>query len=134
MLQAPDPDAHYGVRVSLVELAAHNYGAAEVLLRAPRQVLPLLDAALQLGQEQLRAQQPGAAQQALVVKDAVHARLHGLALHHDSLAREVCPGTGAVGAPHIDRLLTVAGTVTKTGPVKMLEARRLYECGRCKHR
>lgn len=27
----------------------------------------------------------------------------------------------------------LAGTVTKTGPIKVLEARRLYECNSCKH-
>jgi DNA replicative helicase MCM subunit Mcm2 (Cdc46/Mcm family) len=96
------------------------------------QVLPLLDAALALAQEQLRAQQPDGA--SLAVKDAVHARLAGLALHRDGWAAEVSPGTGGVGAAHLDRLLTVVGTVSKAGPAKMLEARRLYECGRCKHR
>ena len=67
-------------------------------------------------------------------KPWVHARLHGLALHQDVLAREVCPPSGGVGAPHIDRLVTLMGTVTKAGPVKALEARRVYECGRCHHR
>lgn len=47
---------------------------------------------------------------------------------------QVNPSAGGVGASHIDRLVTMGGTVTKTGPVKMLELRRLYECGRCKHR
>jgi hypothetical protein len=100
--------------------------------RRPNQVLPLLDAALALAQEQLRSQQPDGA--SLAVKDAVHARLAGLALHRDGWAADVSPGTGGVGAAHLDRLITVVGTVSKAGPVKMLEARRLYECGRCKHR
>ena len=38
MLRASDPEAHYGVRMSLAELSAHNHGAAEVLLSRPRQV------------------------------------------------------------------------------------------------
>lgn len=38
VLRAPDPEAHCGVRISLAALAAHNHGAAEVLLAAPRQV------------------------------------------------------------------------------------------------
>ena len=40
ILHAPDPDGHYGVPISLAELAAANYGAAELLLKAPRQVRP----------------------------------------------------------------------------------------------
>ena len=40
MLRAPDPEAHYGIRMSLAELSAHNHGAAEVLLSRPRQVPP----------------------------------------------------------------------------------------------
>ena len=100
------------------------------------QVLPLLDAALRLAQEELLGEAGPAAGAGLVPKDAVHARLWGLALHQDgqAAAREASPGPGGVGAPHIDRLLTVAGTVCKAGPVKMLEARRLYQCSRCKHR
>lgn len=38
LLQAPDPEAHYGVTISLAELSAYDPGAAEVMLRAPRQV------------------------------------------------------------------------------------------------
>lgn len=40
ILHAPDPDGHYGVPISLAELAAANHGAAEMLLKAPRQVPP----------------------------------------------------------------------------------------------
>lgn len=98
-------------------------------------MLPLLDLALVLAQERLRERagyrDP---EQGPPAKPWVHARLHGLALHQDVLAREVCPPAGGVGAPHIDRLVTLAGTVTKAGPVKALEARRVYECGRCHHR
>lgn len=38
MLQAPDPTAHYSVHISLAELSAHNYGVAEMLLKAPKAV------------------------------------------------------------------------------------------------
>lgn len=38
ILHSPDPDGHYGVPISLAELAAANHGAAELLLKAPRQV------------------------------------------------------------------------------------------------
>lgn len=41
MLQAPDPDAHYGVRISLAELSVFNHGAAEMVLAMPRKVRSL---------------------------------------------------------------------------------------------
>lgn len=131
VLQAPDPDAHYGVRISLAELSVFNHGAAEMVLAMPRKLLPLLDDALYRAQEVLLAEHPSST--ALMPKPAVHARLSGLALHHDSTARDACPTPSGVGAAHAGRLLTVAGTVTKTGPVKALEVRRVYECCRCKH-
>lgn len=77
------------------------------------QLLPLLDDALYRAQEVLLAEHPSST--ALMPKPAVHARLSGLALHHDSTARDACPTPSGVGAAHAGRLLTVAGTVTKTG-------------------
>lgn len=101
---------------------------------AHRQMLSLLDEALVLAQEQARREADPSGMAGLVPKLAVHARLAGLTLHQDGKAREVSPGASSVGSPHIDRLLTICGTVTKAGPVKVLEARRLYLCTRCKHR
>lgn len=77
------------------------------------QLLPLLDDALYRAQEALLAEHPSSS--GLVPKPAVHARLSGLALHHDSLARDAHPAPSDVGAAHADRLLTVMGTITKTG-------------------
>ncbi|KAL4446253.1 hypothetical protein ABPG77_003060 [Micractinium sp. CCAP 211/92] len=131
VLHARDPDAHYGVRISLAELSVFDHGAAEMVLAMPRKLLPLLDDSLYRAQEALLAEHPSST--ALVPKPAVHARLSGLALHHDSAARDVCPAPSGVGAAHADRLLTVSGTITKAGPVKALEVRRVYECCRCKH-
>ncbi|KAL4853474.1 putative DNA helicase MCM9 [Chlorella vulgaris] len=134
VLKAPDADKHYGVRLTLAELSTHcGPQAAESVLRAPRQMLSLLDEALVLAQEQARREADPSGMAGLVPKLAVHARLAGLTLHQDGKAREVSPGAGSVGSPHIDRLLTICGTVTKAGPVKVLEARRLYLCTRCKH-
>jgi DNA helicase MCM9 len=39
-----------------------------------------------------------------------------------------------IGAAHVDKLLTIRGTIVRAGTVKLLEARRIYECARCKHR
>lgn len=38
MLHARDPDAHYGVQISLAELSVFNHGAAEMVLAVPRKV------------------------------------------------------------------------------------------------
>lgn len=74
---------------------------------AALQVLALLDEALIMAQGELHKHQPD--RQMLIVKENVHARLAGLALHQDGLAREACPAAGDVGAAHIGRLVTVAG-------------------------
>lgn len=132
LLTDRDQDRHYGVRISLAALAAEQHEVADALYASPRALLPLLDAALVSAQEQLLG---GHADRAVMsVKENVHARLVGLALYVDSAARAASPAIGDISSAHADSLITVAGTVVKTGPVKMLEARRLYECTKCRFR
>ncbi|GAB4814822.1 hypothetical protein N2152v2_001868 [Parachlorella kessleri] len=132
VLRAREPDRHYGVAVSLVALADFSPGMVDVLKGSPRTVVVLLEEALQAAQQQLAAQQSDRAQ--LSLKLNVHARLIGTALLHDGCASELCPRIADIAAAHIDHLITFSGTVVKTGLVKALEARRMYECTKCKHR
>lgn len=135
VLQEPDFDRHYGIPVSLCHLAAHDHGAAEVFLASPRPLLPLLDAALVSAQRLLLQGAPSEdAQTYMSVKENVHARLQGLSMFLDIGLRLISPGIDDIAAIHIHRLITVRGTVVRTGAVKLLQSRRLYECGRCRHR
>lgn len=135
MLRAADPDRHYGLPLSLVSLAEFSPGVVDVLLGSPRSVLELLDQAVQMAQEQLLQAPPQQTERgALSAKPHVHPRLVGAALLHDGCAAELCPPIGAISAAHNDRIITFSGTVVRTGVVKVLEARRLYECTKCKRR
>jgi DNA helicase MCM9 len=132
ILRSPEPDRHYGVPVSLARLAAANHALADALCASPRAVLPFLDAALLKAQEAMLAR-AWPDRHMLTLKENVHGRLSGLGLFLDA-SRAAAPRIADIGAAHIDRVITLRGTVVRTGAVKLLEARRLYECGRCRHR
>eukprot|EP00887_Chlorella_sp_A99_P005567 scaffold1.g5567.t1 len=125
-------ERHAALPLNLADLAAYDSDVAGALLRHAALLLPVFDDALVAAQAHLLAELPPEAQVAASVKERVHVRLEGLALFLSN------DGSGdslsAVGAPHIGRLITVVGTVVKAGAVRVLEARRLFECTRCKHR
>jgi hypothetical protein len=70
----------------------------------------------------------------MCAKDHTHPRLAAPGLRLDPGARCAAPAISDLGSAHLDQLVGVAGVVTRAGPVRILEARRLYECTRCKHR
>jgi len=133
IMSAPEYDAHYGVPISLTSLAAFDYGIVDVLLSHPRPLLPFFDLALVKAQGSLM-QRDTPNLHRLSVKENVHARLHGPCLFLDSTHHAASPPIWDISAGHIDRLITVKGTIVRTGSVKLLEARRLYECTKCRHR
>lgn len=47
---------------------------------------------------------------------------------------DYCPSIGRVRVRHRGILLTLKGTVIRSGAVKMIEGERVYECRKCKHR
>lgn len=64
------------------------------------------------------------------VKESCHLRLH-----HLPCSRELCkPTVTSIRASDINRLLSVSGTVIRTGVVKLLHSRREYVCAKCRHR
>ena len=119
--------------LSLAALAAAEPGLAETVLAAPGAVLPHCNAALVDAQAQVLAEL-GPSAERCCIKESVHARVSGPALFLDPGARDASPAAGEFVAAHINHMVTVVGTVARTGAVKMLEARRLFECPRCEHR
>lgn len=73
-------------------------------------------------------QRPG-----MTLKPSAHVRVHGLPYSLDPKPHALNPMIGRIGSSHIGRLISVCGTVVKTGPVKMLEHQRLLRCNKCKH-
>lgn len=47
---------------------------------------------------------------------------------------ETFPSIGRVRVKHRGMLLTIKGTIIRSGAMKMIEGERIYECRRCKHR
>lgn len=47
---------------------------------------------------------------------------------------ETFPSIGRVRVKHRGILLTLKGTVVRSGAVKMIEGEKIYECRNCKHR
>lgn len=69
------------------------------------------------------------------VKENVHVRLHSLPYSVPGPPpRMLRPGLGSVGAQHINKLISVTGTVVRTGPLRMFESRQVHECTRCHSR
>lgn len=134
LLQQPEIDKHYGIPVSIAKLAAFDHGAVDMVISNPRALLPFLDAALVKAQTAL-LQNPLPNRHLCSIKENVHARLSDISLFLDKPSSQlVSPAIGDVSAAHIDKLLTIRGTIVRAGTVKLLEARRLYECTRCKYR
>lgn len=70
----------------------------------------------------------------MAVKEQTHVRLHSLPQGLDPDPGDACPGIAGLASAHIGCLVTVSGTVVRAGPVRVCEARRIYQCNRCKHR
>lgn len=47
---------------------------------------------------------------------------------------ETFPSIGRVRVKHREILLTLKGTVIRSGAIKMIEGEKIYECRVCKHR
>jgi DNA helicase MCM9 len=70
----------------------------------------------------------------MAVKENAHIRLHSLPYALDPNPNELNPTIAKIGSYHLGKLITVTGTIVKTGIVQMLESQKLYMCNRCKHR
>lgn len=137
VLQQPSIDKHYGIPISLARLAAFHQGLADLILASPKAILPFIDGACIKAQQEILAQpstNPETHHQ-LTLKENTHCRIHGLAFFLDpSFHATLAPQISQISASHIDSLIIVRGTVVRTSQIKLLEARRLYECSRCRHR
>ena len=132
LVQKTEINEHYSVCINMMHLAAFDIGLAETLIEHPRETLLMLDKAAVSAQH--KVVQEHQTQSALSVKGLVHARVWGMPFHLDHTAASVFPGIGSIRSCHVDKLLTVSGTVVRTGSVTMIESHKLYECTRCHDR
>jgi hypothetical protein len=126
ILASPSPDQHFPVNIGMAKLADADPALAEELLANPKAMMTAADAGLGRALEAVRK---GHGDTTLTLKDNVHARFSGFLLGGSSAsAKELSPPISTIGSAHLDRLLTICGSVVRTGTIKLFEARRLYEC------
>ncbi|KAH9299790.1 hypothetical protein KI387_031472, partial [Taxus chinensis] len=130
ILLADDDTLHYPLKIDFAELLEANPPLAKSLYTQPIKLLPLFDDASRLAQGVvLEAHKHN---EDMAVKENVHVRLdvNGSAMD----CPETQPSIGCVRVKDIGKLITIKGTVIRSGAIKMLEGEREYECAKCKHR
>ena len=129
LLQKPATNEHYSLRINILSLVNFDVDLAEALCERPTYTLLLFDKAALTAQQQIVRQEhlEGFA----AVKDLVHVRLWGVPFHLDHQSSSLYPSIGNIRSCHVDKLITVTGTVVRTGSVTMIESHKLYQCARC---
>uniref|UniRef100_A0A0D3GEA3 Probable DNA helicase MCM9 n=1 Tax=Oryza barthii TaxID=65489 RepID=A0A0D3GEA3_9ORYZ len=134
----PDPDGklHFPLVIDFAELLEFDPEVAHQLYDYPKDVLELFDAAAQRALDKFdaaarRADKRKAGDETME-KKFVHVRVNtsGSALE----CPEASPSIGKVRVKHRGTLLTLKGTVIRSGGVKMIEGERKYQCRKCKCR
>ncbi|XP_020089707.1 probable DNA helicase MCM9 isoform X2 [Ananas comosus] len=131
ILLSPDPKLHYPLIISFAEILEFDPRLAHHLFSRPSDFLPLFDeAALRAHRVVLRGSDDlrGSACE----KAYIHVRINvsGSPLE----CPETFPSIGRVRVKHRGFLLTLKGTVIRSGAVKMIEGEREYQCRKCRHR
>lgn len=133
VLDASDVHAHFRVDISCIELLQINMLLGNLLLNRPLQLMPLFERAL-VGEQKTILEQglcsPGGDGCAASVKENVHVRLGQVPLAPELQK----PTISSVRNGDVGRLLSIRGTVIKTGIVKTLVYSKWFECVACRCR
>lgn len=119
-----DDERHYSVECSLTELGAWNADVASRLVHDAADCLDVFDTALLSVQNVIVEE---LVDSVLTVKQNVHVRVFGPPGFSGS-------SSSSIKSELLNNLVTVTGTVAKTGVVNVLESRKLYECTSCGYR
>ncbi|GAB2292015.1 DNA helicase mcm9 [Dionaea muscipula] len=130
IILSPDPRLHYPLFIDFAELLDDNPRIAQLIFCKPSDYLPRFDRAAILAQGHALKDLEGGSS-AATVKDYVHVRVNvsGSPLE----CPETFPSIGRVRVRHRNILLTLKGTVIRSGAVKTVEGERVYECSKCKN-
>ncbi|KAJ2806273.1 DNA helicase mcm9, partial [Coemansia guatemalensis] len=114
--------------IDMHELIEFNHELAMIVLESPTKYLALFNKACIAVQRALkRTTTEGVATPGYcAVKEEAQVRVNHLP-NHPSLLRTRIPGSEDTG-----RLLSISGTVIRTGLVKMMETHRVYSCTKCR--
>ncbi|PNT76204.1 hypothetical protein BRADI_1g45695v3 [Brachypodium distachyon] len=140
ILLHPEPNLHFPLVIDFADFLEFDPGLANILYTNPKGFLPLFEEATQLAQNvelgvlnKIEALgNPDELKPAAVQKDFVHVRIDitGSPLEFP----ESSPSIGKVRVKHRGTLLTLKGTVIRSGGVKMIEGERKYQCRKCNYR
>ncbi|KAI5065345.1 hypothetical protein GOP47_0020040 [Adiantum capillus-veneris] len=132
---AEEDTVNYAIVIEYADLLDFKPWVAECLYFRPSKFLPLLDDAIRSVQDEIRTiyeKGKNSEDPEIPIKDFVHVRvnIHGSAAE----CPETQPSISKIRVKDIGRLITIKGTVIRSGAIKLLEGERLYECNKCKHR
>ncbi|KAK4401851.1 putative DNA helicase MCM9 [Sesamum angolense] len=130
IILSSDPRLHYPLHVDFAELMDDNPSLAHLIFSQPTEYLPLFDESAIWAQKVIFEDFKKMVNAS--VKTYVHVRINicGSPLE----CPETFPSIGRVRVKHRGILLTLKGTVIRSGAVKMIEGQKIYECRVCKHR
>ncbi|KAJ1963481.1 DNA helicase mcm9, partial [Dispira parvispora] len=124
LLFEPEPNQHYPFNYSLVQLLDTSPELGHALYHRPEVVLPVADEALLMAQEHVWGDHP--LKPDMSVKRLAHVRITSVPQCPD-LLRTTVPTSENVGP-----LVAFAGTVIRTGLVKVVETQKHFTCSTCK--
>ena len=133
--QDPSTARHHSLPLNFLDLAMDNMALATILLHFPGKYQWVMDEAVREAQQKIydeagQVVPPKSDWYSWSVKASCHLRLH-----HLPACRELCkPTVTSIRAADINGLLSVSGTVIRTGVIKLLHSRREYVCLKCKYR
>lgn len=114
-----DDQAHYAVEIDLSVVEEISNQTVDSVLNRPIESLPLLQTAVRNVFESITEDE----------KPNIHARVCHLPTIHGFHK----PNISVLRMDDIGKLLSLVGTVTRTGSVMLLEVSREYFCRKCKH-
>ncbi|MCO5589374.1 hypothetical protein L7F22_043341 [Adiantum nelumboides] len=132
---AEEDTLNYAIVIEYADLLDFKPWVAECLYFRPSKFLPLLDDAVQSVQDEIRTiyeKGKNTEDPEIPIKAFVHVRvnINGSAAE----CPETQPSISKIRVKDIGRLITIKGTVIRSGAIKLLEGERLYECNKCKYR
>ncbi|XP_057977833.1 probable DNA helicase MCM9 isoform X2 [Malania oleifera] len=130
LVRSPNPRLHYPLYVEFAELLNENPSLALLVFSEPAKYLPLFDEAAVWAQKIVFEHFRNCENASL--KEHAHVRIDisGSPLE----CPETFPSIGGIRVKHRGILLTLKGTVIRSGAIKMIEGEREYECRKCKGR
>jgi DNA helicase MCM9 len=125
ILESEQTEANFSINVNVLDLLQASNRIGSLLLAYPTTILPLFDKAACVAMEDYLQEHKS---MLLSYKSNLHIRLHSLPLCQETSKTSV----SSIRSSDINKFISVAGTVIKTGPIKMLEYEKTFQCTKCR--